>query len=94
MPRLDVSPESIFKNALPVALELDPNYLKALERRARLNRMLENLDESLKDYEKLLELKPKHYAYIATIRELQEQIKKRDEELKAKMLGEISLLFR
>jgi len=74
------------------ALELDPNYLKALERRARLHKLLENLDDSLKDYQRLLELKPKHYAYIATVRELQEQIKKRDEELKAKMLDSLKQL--
>lgn len=83
------------KEALPDldrALELDPNYLKALERRARLHKTLDNLDDSLKDYEKLLELKPKHYAYMATIDELREQIKVRNEELKAKMIDSLKQL--
>ncbi|XP_003739107.1 tetratricopeptide repeat protein 1 [Galendromus occidentalis] len=74
------------------ALQLDPHYLKALERRARLNKLLENLDDSLKDYEKILELRPGNCAHISTIRELKEQIRKRDEELKAKMMDSLKQL--
>lgn len=61
--------------------------MKALERRARLNKILDNLDDALRDYEKLLEMKPKHYDYISNARELRERIHVRNEEMKRNMIG-------
>ncbi|XP_022664578.1 tetratricopeptide repeat protein 1-like isoform X1 [Varroa destructor] len=83
------------KEALPYlnrALELDPDYLKALERRARLNKILDNLDDALRDYEKLLEMKPKHYDYISNARELRERIHVRNEEMKRNMIDMLKQL--
>ncbi|OQR68275.1 tetratricopeptide repeat protein 1-like, partial [Tropilaelaps mercedesae] len=74
------------------AIELDENYFKALERRARLNKTLEHLDDSLKDYEKLLEMKPKHYEYMANVQELKERIRVRNEEMKQKMIDSLKQL--
>ena len=40
------------------AVELNPNYLKALLRRAELYEKTEKLDEALIDYQKVLEMDP------------------------------------
>lgn len=40
------------------ALELNPNYLKAVLRRAQLYREAEKLEEALADYQRCLELDP------------------------------------
>merc|ERR1711915_550278 len=42
------------------AIELDPQYLKAILRRAEVYEESDKLDESLADYKKVLELDPKH----------------------------------
>ena len=40
------------------ALELNPNYLKALLRRAELYEKIDKLDEALADYTKAVEMDP------------------------------------
>ena len=47
-------------HSLDKALEFNPSYLKALVRRGGLHEELGNLDESLQDYTKVLELDPCH----------------------------------
>jgi tetratricopeptide (TPR) repeat protein len=42
------------------AVEMNPSYLKAYFRRAQLYEETEKLDESLADYQKVLELDPLH----------------------------------
>lgn len=40
------------------AIELNPSYLKAYLRRAQLYEQTDNLDQSLADYKKIIELDP------------------------------------
>lgn len=41
-----------------VAIELNPDYVRALLRRAELYEQTEKLDEALEDYKKVLDLDP------------------------------------
>ncbi|XP_042303306.1 tetratricopeptide repeat protein 1 [Sceloporus undulatus] len=71
------------------ALELNPNYIKALLRRAELYEKTEKLDEALEDYKNLLEKDPSiHQAREACVR-LPRQIEERNEKLKEEMLGKL-----
>lgn len=71
------------------AIDLNPTYLKALLRRAQLHRKLENLDQCLADYQKVLELDPNsreaHQACVV----LPQEIAERNEKMKAEMLGKL-----
>uniref|UniRef100_A0A8D0BAH5 Tetratricopeptide repeat domain 1 n=1 Tax=Salvator merianae TaxID=96440 RepID=A0A8D0BAH5_SALMN len=70
-------------------LELNPNYIKALLRRAELYEKTEKLDEALEDYKSLLEKDPSiHQAREACMR-LPKQIEERNEKLKAEMLSKL-----
>lgn len=69
------------------AIELNPNYIKAYLRRAKLYETSDKLDESLNDFKKLLELEPSNNeARVATIR-LPPLIHERNEKMKEDMLG-------
>ncbi|XP_048344410.1 tetratricopeptide repeat protein 1 isoform X1 [Sphaerodactylus townsendi] len=71
------------------ALELNPDYIKALLRRAELYEKTEKLDEALEDYKNLLEKDPSiHPAREACLR-LPRQIEERNEKLKKEMLGKL-----
>uniref|UniRef100_A0A8B9P658 Tetratricopeptide repeat protein 1 n=1 Tax=Apteryx owenii TaxID=8824 RepID=A0A8B9P658_APTOW len=68
------------------AVELDPNYIRALLRRAELYEKTEKLDEALEDYKTILEKDPSiHQAREACMR-LPRQIEERNEKLKKEML--------
>ncbi|KAJ6668071.1 hypothetical protein lerEdw1_016392 [Lerista edwardsae] len=72
-----------------IALELNPNYIKALLRRAELYEKTEKLDEALEDYKNVLEKDPSiHLAREACMR-LPRQIEERNEKLKHEMLGKL-----
>ncbi|XP_077183347.1 tetratricopeptide repeat protein 1 [Paroedura picta] len=71
------------------ALELNPDYIKALLRRAELYEKTEKLDEALEDYKNVLEKDPAvHQAREACLR-LPRQIEERNEKLKKEMLGKL-----
>ncbi|NXP46551.1 TTC1 protein, partial [Heliornis fulica] len=71
------------------AVELDPNYIRALLRRAELYEKTEKLDEALEDYKAILEKDPSvHQAREACMR-LPRQIEERNEKLKKEMLGKL-----
>ncbi|XP_050070648.1 tetratricopeptide repeat protein 1 [Anopheles maculipalpis] len=71
------------------ALEYNPNYVKALLRRANLYEETDKLDESLEDYKKVLELEPANSeARSATVR-LPPKIAERNERLKEEMMGKL-----
>ncbi|XP_074865694.1 tetratricopeptide repeat protein 1 isoform X2 [Carettochelys insculpta] len=71
------------------AIELDPNYIRALLRRAELYEKTEKLDEALEDYKIVLEKDPSvHHAREACMR-LPRQIEERNERLKTEMLGKL-----
>ncbi|XP_023217175.1 tetratricopeptide repeat protein 1-like [Centruroides sculpturatus] len=69
------------------ALELNPNYMKALLRRAQLYRNTEKLDEALNDYQRVLQLDPNVLEARQACMDLPEEIKERNEKLKTEMLG-------
>ena len=43
------------------AVELNPNYLKALYRRAELYEKTDKLDEALEDFKKIIEMDPSQH---------------------------------
>lgn len=71
------------------ALELNPNYLKALIRRAELYEKEEKLDEALEDYKKIVEMDPSQHAARAACLRLPSQIEERNEKLKTEMMGKL-----
>lgn len=71
------------------ALELNPNYLKALIRRAELYEKEDKLDEALEDYKKILEMDPSQHAARAACMRLPSQIEERNEKMKAEMMGKL-----
>lgn len=71
------------------AVELNPEYVKALLRRAKLYETMEKLDESLEDYKKLQVMDPDNNEYKHMIFVLGQRIEKRNEEMKTEMLGKL-----
>lgn len=71
------------------ALELNPNYLKALMRRAQANENLEKFEEALSDLKKALELDPSNKAVRASIIRLEPIVAKKREELKDEMITKL-----
>jgi len=74
------------------AIELDPEYLKALLRRAEIYEETDKLDESLSDYQKVLELDPRHLEANRAARRLPPKIEERNEKLKAEMMDNLKKL--
>nr|BAN20706.1 conserved hypothetical protein [Riptortus pedestris] len=71
------------------AIELEPNYVKALLRRAQLYENSEKLDEALADYKRVVELDPSHTESINACHRLPIEINERNEKLKTEMLGKL-----
>ncbi|KAK6185572.1 hypothetical protein SNE40_007776 [Patella caerulea] len=71
------------------ALDLHPHYLKAVLRRAELYEKIDKLDEALADYQKAVELDPTQNKARITAMRLADQIKDRNEKMKAEMLGKL-----
>lgn len=71
------------------AIELNPNYIRALTRRAKLYEESDKLDESLQDYNKILEIDPGNHEARAAAMRLLPLINERNEKMKEEMLGEI-----
>jgi len=75
------------------ALGQSPTYLKALVRRAQLFEELDKPHESMRDYEEVLKVDPKHIeAKVAVASRLPEKIKEKDEKLKAEMMDNLKKL--
>ncbi|XP_004467278.1 tetratricopeptide repeat protein 1 [Dasypus novemcinctus] len=71
------------------AIRLNPNYIRALLRRAELYEKTDKLDEALEDYQSVLEKDPSvHQAREACMR-LPKQIEERNERLKEEMFGKL-----
>ncbi|XP_066149830.1 tetratricopeptide repeat protein 1 [Euwallacea fornicatus] len=71
------------------AIELDNSYEKAYLRRAKLYEESDKLDESLADYNKVLEFNPRSPEAIAAQHRLCALINERNEKLKTEMLGKL-----
>ncbi|CAN7990109.1 unnamed protein product [Ixodes hexagonus] len=74
------------------AIELNPSYLKPVLKRAQLHKELDNLDDSLKDYQRVLEMDPSIGEARHACMTLPDQIKERNERLQAEMLGKLKEL--
>ncbi|XP_043938220.1 tetratricopeptide repeat protein 1 [Protopterus annectens] len=71
------------------AIELNPDYIRAILRRAELYEKTEKLDEALEDYKTVLEKDASvHQAREACMR-LPRQIEERNERLKQEMMGKL-----
>ncbi|XP_058483507.1 tetratricopeptide repeat protein 1 isoform X2 [Solea solea] len=71
------------------AIELNPDYVRALLRRAELYEQTEKLDEALDDYKKVLERDPNNGSARGACTRLPQQIQDRNEKLKEEMMGKL-----
>lgn len=71
------------------ALELNPQYLKALLRRAELYEQTDKLDEALDDYQKVLERDPHNAVARGGAVRLPPLIHERNEKLKEEMMSKL-----
>uniref|UniRef100_A0A3Q1EWC4 Tetratricopeptide repeat protein 1 n=1 Tax=Acanthochromis polyacanthus TaxID=80966 RepID=A0A3Q1EWC4_9TELE len=71
------------------AIELNPEYLRALLRRAELYEQTEKLDEALEDYKKVLDRDPNHPGARQACMRLPQQIQERNEKLKEEMISKL-----
>ncbi|XP_061170443.1 tetratricopeptide repeat protein 1-like [Saccostrea echinata] len=74
------------------ALELHPQYLKALLRRAELYEKVDKLEEALTDYQKVVEMDPTQHSARAACLRLPDQIKEKNEKMKEEMIGKLKEL--
>ncbi|KAI3374083.1 hypothetical protein L3Q82_022649, partial [Scortum barcoo] len=71
------------------AIELNPDYVRALLRRAELYEQTEKLDEALEDYKKVLERDPNQISARQACMRLPQQILERNEKLKEEMMSKL-----
>ena len=69
------------------AIELNPDYLKALVRRAQLYEETDKLEDALKDFQAIVEKDARHLEANQAIRRLPAKIEERNEKLKEEMFG-------
>jgi len=74
------------------AVELNPQYLKALLRRAEIYEETDKLDEALKDYQTVLSMDPRHVTANKAVRSLPAKIEERNEKMKAEMMDNLKKL--
>lgn len=74
------------------AIELNPSYVKPILKRAQLYKETQNLDDALKDYQRVLELDPSIGEARHACMTLPDEIKGRNEKLQAEMLGKLKEL--
>ncbi|XP_029375926.1 tetratricopeptide repeat protein 1 [Echeneis naucrates] len=71
------------------AIELNPNYVRALLRRAELYEQSEKLDEALEDYKNVLDQDPNQPTARQACMRLPQQIQERNEKLKEEMISKL-----
>lgn len=71
------------------SLKLNDTYLKPLIRRAKLHEDTDKLDESLADYQRILEIDPGYAEARSIIPRLNVKIEQRNEKMKEEMLGKL-----
>jgi len=71
------------------AIELNPDYVRALLRRAELYEQTDKLDEALEDYKKVLDRDPNHASARQACMRLPQQIEERNEKLKEEMMSKL-----
>ncbi|XP_071517225.1 tetratricopeptide repeat protein 1 isoform X1 [Panulirus ornatus] len=85
--RMDLKKEAI--KDCSKAIELDDAYTKAILRRATLNEETGQLDEALKDFQRVLQLDPTNQESHHAVRRLPDMINERNEKLKEEMMGKL-----
>ncbi|XP_068071942.1 tetratricopeptide repeat protein 1 isoform X1 [Danio rerio] len=71
------------------AIELNPNYVRAILRRAELYEKTDKLDEALEDYKTVLEKDPGIPAAREACMRLPRQIEERNEKMKEEMMSKL-----
>ncbi|XP_069754980.1 tetratricopeptide repeat protein 1 [Narcine bancroftii] len=71
------------------AIDLNPNYIRAILRRAELYEKTEKLDEALQDYKIIVEKDPSIVQAREACMRLPRQIEERNEKMKEEMLGKL-----
>ncbi|XP_040005867.1 tetratricopeptide repeat protein 1 [Xiphias gladius] len=71
------------------AIELNPDYVRALLRRAELYEQMEKLEEALEDYKKVLDRDPNQTSARQACMRLPQQIQERNEKLKEEMISKL-----
>ncbi|XP_044078470.1 tetratricopeptide repeat protein 1 isoform X2 [Siniperca chuatsi] len=71
------------------AIELNPDYVRALLRRAELYEQTEKLDEALEDYKNVLDRDPNQTIARQACMRLPQQIQERNEKLKEEMMSKL-----
>eukprot|EP00897_Mesotaenium_endlicherianum_P009178 jgi/Mesen1/8289/ME000045S07736 len=74
------------------ALELNPSYLKALQRRAQANEKLDKHEDALADLKKVVELDPGNKPAQIAVRRLEPIVAEKREKMKEEMLGKLKEL--
>ncbi|KAG8185576.1 hypothetical protein JTE90_023278 [Oedothorax gibbosus] len=74
------------------AIELNPQYLKAILRRAQIHRKMDSLEKSLEDYQKVLELDQSNAEARQACATLPAEITEKNEKLKTEMFGKLKEL--
>jgi len=71
------------------AVELDPQYIKALLRRAKAHENLDHLEEVLADYDAALAIDPKQPKLRKERDQMDARVKEKHEKLKEEMMGKL-----
>eukprot|EP00062_Callorhinchus_milii_P019710 gi/632974557/ref/XP_007903744.1/ PREDICTED: tetratricopeptide repeat protein 1 [Callorhinchus milii] len=71
------------------AIQLNPNYIRAILRRAELYQQTEKLDEALEDYKMVVEKDPSVVQAREACMRLPQQIEERNEKMKEEMMGKL-----
>ncbi|KAM6911213.1 tetratricopeptide repeat protein 1 isoform 1-T2 [Lycodopsis pacificus] len=71
------------------AIDLNPDYVRALLRRAELHEQTDKLDEALEDYKKVLDLDQNQITARQACMRLPHQIHERNERLKEEMMSKL-----
>ena len=74
------------------ALELHPNYIKALMRRAASLEAIKNYDEALMDLRRVLEIEPENTIARASVARVEPLALQKQEEMKEEMMGKLKEL--
>jgi len=84
-------PEQAIQNCTK-AIDLDPQYLKALVRRAQLYEEVDKLEDALKDFQSVVEIDPRHFEANAAVRRLPPKIEEKNEKMKQEMFDNLKKL--
>jgi len=71
------------------AIELDPRYIKAYMRRAKIYEEMDQLDDALTDLNKVVEIDPSFRTGVLEQKRVDAAVKEKNEKLKEEMMGKL-----